>query len=539
MTMTNGPRMYQELWGALTVMIIALSSTSCTMVGPDYVRPPAPTAADWLETNEPAVKHEPADVSAWWTVFQDPVLNTLIANAYQQNPSLHAAGVRILEAQAQRGIALGQLFPQQQDSFGSFSRNDLSTNKANRNTPGLKTPFDNWQIGFEASWELDVWGRFRRAIEAADAQLLASVATYDDVLVSLVAQVATNYLQLRILQERLAVAHANEVIQERSYYIANAKFQGGTATELDADQAASLLQDTQAQIPALETGIRQTQNALCSLLGIPPQSLQDILGGPRTIPSPPTEVAVGIPADLLRRRPDIRRAERVLAAQSAQIGVAKADLWPSFALLGTISLSAEHFEDLFKSNSLENFGGPTFRWAILNYGRIENNVRVQDARFQALIGDYENTVLQAQEEVESALAGYLGAQRQVTSLTGSVDSASRAVELADFQYREGAADYTRVLNSQQFLVGEQDRLVSTRGAVALNLVSLYRALGGGWEWRAGNDFVSDPIKTQMRERTNWGDMLSTEGQTEDIGAASSGTENDQRWWRWRLWWPKW
>lgn len=539
MTMKDWPRTYQELWCALAVMIMALSSPSCTMVGPDYVRPPAPTAANWMETNEPSVKHEPAEVSTWWTVFNDPVLNTLVETAYRQNPSLRAAGVRVLEAQAQRGIAIGELFPQQQDSFGTYSRNDLSENKANRNTPGLKTPFDNWQIGFEASWELDVWGRFRRAIETADAQLLASVATYDDVLVSLVAQVATNYLQLRILQERLAVATANVVIQARSYDIANAKFQGGTATELDAAQAASLLQDTQAQIPALETSIRQTQNTLCTLLGIPPQDLQPILAGQQTIPIPPTEVAVGIPADLLRRRPDIRRAERTLAAQSAQIGFAKADLLPSFALLGTISLSAEQFADLFKANSFENFGGPTFRWAILNYGRIQNNVRVQDAHFQALIGDYENTVLQAQEEVESALTGYLGAQRQVAFLTGSVASAARAVELADFQYREGAADYTRVLTAQQFLVGEQDRLVSTRGAVALNLVSLYRALGGGWEVRAEKDFVPEETKRQMLERTSWDRMLTTEGQAKDLDAAASDTESERRWWRWRWWWPKW
>lgn len=537
--MSNWPRIRHVLWGALAALIVALSSTCCTMVGPDYVRPPAPTAANWMETNEPAVKHEPAEVSTWWTVFNDPVLNTLVETAYRQNPSLRTVGVRVLEAQAQKGIAIGELFPQQQEAFGSFSRNDLSTNKANRNIPNLKTPFDNWQIGFQASWELDVWGRFRRVIESADAALLASVATYDDVLVSLVAQVAANYLQLRILQERLAVAQANVVIQSQSYDLANTKFQGGTVAELDVAQAASLLQNTQAQIPALETTIRQTQDTLCTLLGIPPQDLQPLLGGQQTIPTPPAEVAIGIPADLLRRRPDIRRAERTLAAQSAQIGVAKADLLPSFTLLGAISLSAEHFEDLFKSNSLENFGGPTFRWAILNYGRIENNVRVQDARFQALIGDYEHTVLQAQEEVESALAGYLGAQRQVTFLTGSVASAARAVELADFQYREGAADYTRVLTTQQFLVDEQDRLVSTRGAVALNLVSLYRALGGGWELRAGKDFVPQDTQQQMLERTSWGSMLTTEGQTQDLNAATSGTESDHGWWRWRLWGPKW
>jgi len=208
-------------------------------------------------------------------------------------------------------------------------------------------------------------------------------------------------------------------------------------------------------------------------------------------------------------------------------------------LLGTVSLNAEEFADLFKSNSLANFGGPTFRWAILNYGRIQNNVRVQDARFQALIGDYEGIVLRAQEEVESAIAAYLGAQRQVAFLTGSVESAARAVELADFQYREGAVDYTRVLDTQQFLVGEQDRLVATRGSVALNLIALYRALGGGWELRQGKNFVPDTIEQQMHERTRWGDMLSAEGQAQDIDAATSGTEGDRDRWRWRLWKPKW
>jgi outer membrane protein TolC len=234
MTMSNGLRTCHVCWSALAVILVALSSTGCTMVGPDYVRPPAPTATDWIETNEPAVKREPTNVSTWWTVFQDPVLNTLVETAYRQNPSLRAAGVRVLEAQAQRGIAIGQLFPQQQDSFGTYSLNELSQNRAGQNFASRQRTFDDWQVGFEATWELDVWGRFRRAIETADATLLASVATYDDVLVSLVAEVATNYLQLRTFQERLAVAHANVVIQERSYYIANAKFQGGTATELDA-----------------------------------------------------------------------------------------------------------------------------------------------------------------------------------------------------------------------------------------------------------------------------------------------------------------
>ena len=527
-------------FGSLAIMATAMLWLSgCMMVGPDYIRPPAPTADVWIETGDPAIRRETTDVSAWWTVFNDPVLNTLVETAYRQNPSLRAAGVRVIEAQARRGIAIGQLFPQQQETFGQATSNEISENRANRGAPGLISDFDDWQVGFDATWELDMWGRFRRSIEATDAELLASVASYDDVLVSLIAEVARNYTLLRTLEGQLAVARDNVAIQQRSFEIADAKFKGGTVTELDSAQAASLLHNTEAQIPSLESSIRQTQNTLCILLGIPPQDLQPMLGGARSIPIPPAEVAVGIPADLLRRRPDIRRAERLLASQSAQIGVAKADLFPRFALFGTISVAAQDFDDLFKSDSLENFGGPSFRWAILNYGRIQNNVRVQDARFQALIGDYENTVLQAQGEVENAIAAYLGTQRQVNFLSSSVASAARAVELAEFQYREGAVDYTRVLNSQQFLVTEQDRLVFTQGSVALNLVAMYKALGGGWELRIGKDLVPQESKQQMTERTWWDGMLTTEGQAQDLDAAASGTEAERGWWRWRWWWPEW
>jgi NodT family efflux transporter outer membrane factor (OMF) lipoprotein len=508
------------------------------MVGPDYEPPPAPVAESWIDAGESGeIQGAPADDQEWWKVFGDPALDSLVETAYRQNPTLQAAGARVLEALARRGIAVGTLFPQQQDAFGFFQRATLSENRANQQQ--ADHDFDDWQGGFDAFWELDVWGRFRRGIEAADADVLASVATYDDVLVSLVAEVATNYIFLRTFEERLEVAKANVSIQERSFEIADAKFRGGAVTELDSAQAASLLEDTRSLIPGLEASIRQTQNTLCILLGIPPRDLEDIIGGPRPIPVAPRQVAVGIPADLLRRRPDVRRAERELAAQSARIGVAKTDLLPRLSLTGTISLAAEDFADLFEGDSFEAFGGPTLRWAILNYGRIRNNVRVQDARFQALVGDYEDTVLRAQAEVENAVASFLGAQRQVDFLDRSVAAAARAVDLADLQYREGAVDYTRVLNTQQFLVDEQDRLVDTQGSVALSLTSLYKALGGGWELRAGDSFVSEAAAAQMRPRTRWGDLTQTEGQAHDVEASASGTEAERGWWRWRWWWPRW
>lgn len=529
-----------HITGVLLLSVSLLSFSACTRVGPNYQPPSAPLATQWRDTPSETVKHESMETKAWWTAFNDPVLTMLIETAYRQNPSLQAAGSRVLEARARRGIAIGQLFPQQQEAFGSYTRNESSTATANQGGfPGFTSGFDNWQLGLEAAWEVDLWGKFRRGIEAADAALLASVAAYDDVLVSLLGRVATNYIFLRILEERLEVAQANVAVQQRSFEIAEAKFQGGAVTELDAAQAAALLRDTLAQVAAFETTIQQTHNTLSVLLGLPPQSLQERFQETKKIPAPPPAVAVGIPADLLRRRPDIRRAERQLAAQSAEIGIAQADLFPQFSLFGTLSVTAEEFPDLFTSAGLNHFLGPGFRWTILHYGRIQNNVRVQDARFQALIGEYETTVLQAQQEVEDALAGYLGTQRQVMFLTSSVESATRAVELADFQYREGATDYTRVLTTQQFLVNAQDRLVATRGAVALNLVTLYRALGGGWELREGQAFVSDATTRQMRERTYWGGLLRPEERAVESTATTSGNRNNPAVWQWREWIPKW
>jgi outer membrane protein TolC len=235
----------------------------------------------------------------------------------------------------------------------------------------------------------------------------------------------------------------------------------------------------------------------------------------------------------------VRVAERQLAAQSARIGVAKADLLPRFALVGTVSVAAEDFPDLFEGRSFENFGGPSVRWAILNYGRITNNVRVQDARFQALIGEYETAVLRAQSEVESALAAYLGAQRRLAALERGVAAATKAVQLAEIQYREGAYDYTRVLDTQQFLVAEEDKLVDTKGTVGLSLTALYKALGGGWEMRMGQDFVTDDTKNAMRARTHWGAMLGPEGEHRAADGAASGTESKGGGFTPRAWWPWW
>ena len=520
----------------------ALLLGGCMMIGPDYEPPPAPLAEDWIDGGpdgeaSAAAADEGSANRLWWTLFEDPVLDTLVERAYRDNPTVQVAGVRVLEALARRGVAIGGLFPQQQEAVAGYWRGTLSENRADLR--GLPTSYENWQLGLDAAWELDLWGRLRRGIEAADADVLAAVATYDDVLVTLIAEVATNYIALRTFEERLEVVKANVEIQRRSFEIAHSKFEGGAVTQLDSAQAASLLESTQSSIPDLLASIRQTENNLCILLGMPPRDLRDLLGAPKPIPRAPAEVAIGIPAELLRQRPDVRRAERLLAAQSAQIGIAKADLLPRLSLIGTIALTAQDFAQMFEGGSFEAFGGPTLSWAILNYGRINNNIRIQDARFQQQIAVYESTVLRAQGEAENAIASFLGAQRQVDFLGRSVEAATQAVEVADLQYREGAADYTRVLNTQQFLVDAQDRLLTAREAVALSLASLYKALGGGWEVRLVESFTSEETLHEMRERTRWGSLSNGPHQHDEVEAAGEGTERERGWWRWRWWWPKW
>lgn len=486
------------------------------MLGPDFVKPDAQVAGEWLEADNPKVKRDSTESREWWTAFNDPALNALVQKAYQQNLPLRIAGLRILAARARLGIAIGNFYPQQQGISAEASANRLSENAPNARL--IDHSHGNYLIGFDAAWELDFWGRFRRGIESADAQFIATVANYDDILVSLTAEVARTYVLIRTFQQRIEIAEDNVRIQQRSLEIADVRFRNGLVTELDVTQAKTLLRNTQASVPRLQAGLRQAKNALSVLLAIPPSNLQEVLTGPELIPTPPTEVAVGIPAELLRRRPDIRRAELVAAAQSARIGIARTDLFPRIAILGFVGLQSSEngeaiaknatFTDLFKGDSLTYFIGPTVEWPILNYGRLKNNVRVQDARFQQLIVNYQNTVLEAAKEVEDGLIGFLRSQDEVRYLLDSVEASKRSVELSLIQYRDGAVSYQRVLDSQQSLVDQQDLWTATRGDVALNLVATYKALGGGWQIREGKELI--PVQTQqvMAERTDWGDLLT-------------------------------
>jgi len=527
---------------ALGVAVVTvLFVCGCARVGPDYVRPVPPVVGEWREAHDARVKTDPAEYRAWWEVFGDPALERIIDHVYRNNLSLQIAGVRVMEARARLGIAVGGLFPQSQFAEGSlvFNRSSARSSVTARQAA---LDLSTWEdrIGLGAAWELDFWGKFRRAVEAADANLQGAVADYDNALVSLTADAAALYVQIRTIGKRLEIARRNVETQKESLEIAEARFRGGTTTQRDVEQARTVLYSTQAAIPLLEAQLRQAENALSVLMGLPPGGAEPFLEGPAAIPVPPPQVAVGIPADLLRRRPDVRSAEFQAMAQSAQVGVARADLFPAFSLSGSFGflstdVGAFKLSDMFTWEARTGSVGPSFRWDILNYGRLTNRVRVEDARLQQLLLAYRDAVLRAQREVEDALTAYLRAQENAELLARSADAAQRSLDLAFVQYRQGITDFTTVLTAQQALQNIQDGLAGALGGIGINLVALYRALGGGWQVREGEEFISPEIREVMEKRTHWGRLLApaphaaqppsmaTPVRSPDPGAAAAGS----------------
>ncbi len=491
------------------IIALALFAHGCAL-GPDFKTPPAPVADKWLEQDNKAVDSNASKHRDWWMVFNDPTLTKLVQLAYERNLTLQTAGVRVLEARARLGIAIGEFYPQQQEVGASLSYNRIPVS-----LPYNFVTNTYWadQFGAQAAWELDFWGKLRRAIESADGGFLASVANYDDVLVTLVGDVASAYVKIRTTERQIAIARDNITRQRTALKIASAKFQYGTATRRDVYQAENALGATEAAIPQLDIQLAQAKNALSVLLGMPPGRLDDLLSGSSEIPVAPEQVIVGIPADLLRRRPDVRRAELEAAAQSAQIGLTKADLFPAFSLVGNVGTLAtdvgtSSLGNVFTRSSLHYSAGPAVQWNILNYGQITNNVRVQDAKFQELLIDYQNTVLKAQQEVENGIATFVNSRDQVVFLQQSVNAAEGALRISLLQYRQGIADFTTVLTAEQNLYQAQNNLALATGSIALGLITTYRALGGGWQIREGRDFVPAETQREMSERTNWGTLLT-------------------------------
>ncbi len=485
--------------------LLAATTSGCMMLGPDYRTPSAPLQEEWLEAGNPLLDTTASVTPDWWQgAFHDPVLDRLVTDALSQNLTLRSAGLRVLQARQQLMIAIGNQYPQQQQVTGQGGVDGFLSNSRRD---------DFYDLGFNLTWEADVWGRFRRQIESASAALDASVAAYDGVMVSLIADVARTYLLIRTTQQRLAVAQENLLLQKESVRITTAKFEAGDVSALDVDQAQTLLYSTQASVAAQELTLRQLTNSLAILLGKPPFDMGSQLGGLQPIPAVRPEIALGMPQDLIRRRPDLRLAERQLAAQSAQIGFAVTELYPHLGLGGSIGSSVpstrgQDFSDLFNSDNIGYSAFGFFEWNIFNYGRLRNNVRLQDASFQQLLEDYRQAVLQAQGEVENAIIAFLKTRQQLEAFQQAEAAARRAYDISSEQYQDGLVDFNTVLNTLRTLFAQQEQLVVTQGTVATNLVDVYRSLGGGWEVRQDKtplELIPENTREEMLERTDYWD----------------------------------
>jgi NodT family efflux transporter outer membrane factor (OMF) lipoprotein len=447
-------------------------------VGPNYAQPEPEMPDRWHEELARGLAEGQAPLQTWWTTLDDPVLDSLIERAVAGNLDLEQAVARVDEARARRGIARGQWFPTL-DSLSSYSRQQISEEALP--VPGVGGTARNfYSVGLDASWEIDLFGRIRRSTESANASLEATVEDYRDTLVLLLSEVGRAYVDVRTFQQRIDYAESNVRTQQGSLRLTRDRNAAGLVSDLDVRQAEQNLANTQAFIPSLRIGLTQAINRLGVLLGQHPTALRAELETPTPIPSPPSEVLVGLPTELLRQRPDLRSAERQLAAQTAQIGVAKADLYPRLALLGTFAFDALDAAKLFTGDASAFSFGPAVRWNFFDGGRIRSNVKAQESLTeQALLG-YQQTVLLALEDVENAFIAYVQENDRRDYLQRSVTAAGEAVKLVNTLYRTGLTDFQNVLDTERSLFQRQDELAENEGEVTQNLVQIYRALGGGW-----------------------------------------------------------
>ena len=465
------------VFSGLTIFGLLLSG--CAAVGPDYVPPEVSAPKKWsasLAGGLSAEAMDPENMANWWSTLNDPTLTSLIERAVANNLDLRQAQARVREARARRGISQARRFP----TIGAGGVGGLVNVVRSSEETGSGTETDLYAVGFDAGWELDVFGGVRRSVEAAEAALEASKEGLHDVMVSLLAEVALNYVEVRSFQTRLSIAEANQKAQEETYGITRARYESGLTSDLDVEQARYNLEGTRSKTPPLQIGLEQARNRLAVLLGQNPGTLKDELTERKDIPITPLDVAVGVPAEVLRRRPDVRKAESELAAQSAQVGVATAELYPKFMLTGSIGLEALSLGNLFSTGNRAYGIGPSFQWNIFDGGRIRQNIKVQSALQEQALLSYEASLLTALEDIENALTAYAKEQTRRQSLAEASRAAQRAVELAQNQYTSGLIDFQAVLDAQRALLSLQDQLAQSKGAVTSNLISLYKALGGGW-----------------------------------------------------------
>jgi multidrug efflux system outer membrane protein len=467
------------------VISLVLIATGC-MVGPNYHPPKTkvPESYDGLQNSQSAEISTTAaqpQLAQWWTTFEDPTLDSLVERAVKANPDLRIAQARVREARAQYGVVSADLYPTIGVS-GSYQRQRVSEGSFITGGGGdIQVEGDLYQVGFDATWEIDVFGGIRRNIEAASADISGAIEDRRDVLITLLSEVARNYIELRSAQQQIKFAKANVEAQQETLELTKVRFDAGLVSDLDVQRSQAQVQTTAATIPTLETSARQSIHLLSVLLGKEPTALVQELSAEAPIPPTPPEVPVGLPSELLRRRPDVRRAERELAGATARIGVATSDLFPKFSLTGILGLSSSKIGDLGDSGNTFYSIIPGVRWPIFDFGRIRSNIAVQGAREeQAAIG-YEQTVLASLRDVEDALVAFSQEQSRRETLTAAVDANRTAVELSNQLYQQGLTDFLSVLQAQRDLFVSEDALVRSNRSVSSNLVALYKALGGGWE----------------------------------------------------------
>lgn len=488
-------------------VITGLFLTGC-MVGPDYHEPCKPIMEQW-KIDDKSVSEQPLENGEWWEVFHDPVLTQLIDEGYAGNLSLQSAGVKVLQARAQLAQSVGELYPQQQEMIGNLTYYRVGGSQFQSLLP---TYFATDMLGITANWELDFWGKYRRAIQSNDATFLASIAAYDNALVSLTSDIASVYIKIRTIEEQIKITKANIKVQTLGLEIAQARYNAGEVSLVDVEQALAELSETQAELPQYNSELQKQKDALCLLLGTVPNQLDCLLGLQQGIPEAPVSVAVGIPIETIARRPDIRQARLEAMAQSELIGATKANLFPALSLSGTFGFTANNINGsslggLFDWTNRMYAAGPGLTWPILNYGQITNSVRVQDAVFQEALLNYINAVLKAQQEVQDNITAFIEAKVAVHYLTKANRAATKTLQLALIRYIEGESDFTPVLNAEQQQLRIQSSLTTALGDIPQALIALFRSLGGGWQISDCDDVIPDHIKCEMVKRTNWGTLL--------------------------------
>ena len=507
----------------LSSLSIVLLSTGCTKLGPEFKNPKQIKTSHTLNAKD---ANKTQDISKWWEMFNDETLNILVQKTYEQNLDLQSAGMRILQARALVGISEGLSYPQKQTLSGGAITNRVDGNG-----------FGTVGAGFDMGWEMDVWGKYARGIESADATLLASIASYNDIMVSVIAEVARNYINYRTSQERIAYAKRNISIQEYVTKITKIQFNTGNVSELDMQQSLSQLHSTKSLLPSFKLTMIKSRNALSVLMGISPIEVEKFLHtkdekdfvqfidtkksyiqlneknknafNVSIIPQATFNEYHHIDASSLSLRPDLKVAEYLARSHNANIGLTQAELYPSFTLLGSIGLSMNNADGSWSSatDSINVSAGPAFSWNILQYDRIKNKIRAKDAQFEESLLAYNKKVLIAVSEVSNALNGYKLTKVQQKENEAAMNATVRAFNISMIQYNDGLVGYQRLLSTVENLTRNQDRHAQTKGSLSINLVTLYKSLGGGWQMNQDKNYISLELSQKMQERTDWGNYF--------------------------------